>query len=98
MSYAKFVRFGFSKSVTLQEFDQNCGFLLEIFAKASVNRSMFYSKVLFFIGFKNEEFTIGNEAIFCRSNKIESLEKFFSDLKIEPNLVSDSEQKRDQRS
>lgn len=98
VSYAKFIRFGYSKSVTLQELDQKCSSIVKKFAKASVSRSIFYSKLFLSIGFKLEEFTIGNEAIFFRSNKFESLEKFFSDLKTEPNLISDTKQTCDRRS
>lgn len=67
------------------------------FAKANVNRSTFYSKLFLSIGFKLEEFTIGNEAIFIRSNKFGSLEKFFSDLETESNLISNTKEEFDRR-
>lgn len=80
VSYANFIRFGYSKSVAFEEFVEKCRSVEEKWTKGNADRASFYSKVLLSIGFKNNECKMGNEAIFLRSNKFVLLEKFFVDM------------------
>lgn len=88
LAYANFIRFGYSKSVPFQELVEKCKTVEKKLIKASDSRSDFYSKVLLSIGFKFEDFKMGNEAIFFRSNKFELLEKNFCDMEIKTNCMS----------
>lgn len=87
ISYARFIRFGFSKHIELQQLVDKCKLIEDKLNTARLDRSQFYSKVLLSIGFRLEEFRIGNGVIFFRSNKFELLEKFFCDITSEPNLI-----------
>lgn len=91
VSYANFIRFGYSKSVPLEELVEKCRPVEEKWIRANADRSSFYSKVLLSIGFKLDEFKMGNEAIFCRSNKYVLLENFLVDMK----TFSTTEQRRE---
>lgn len=84
VSYTNFVRFGYSKSVAFEKLAEKCRLVEEKWKKKYVDRLSFYSKVLLSIGFKVDEFKMGKEAIFLRSNKIALLEKFFVDIKTLP--------------
>lgn len=84
MSYARFIRFGFSKRIDFQELTNKCR-LIKL-NKTRIDPNKFYSKVLLAIGFSSKEFKIGNDAVFFRSNKFEILEKIFSDM-TEPRPV-----------
>lgn len=87
LSYARFIRFGFSLRFNFQELSIKCK-VLEDKLKRRMDRSQFYSKVFLSIGFRLNEFKIGHDAIFFRSNKFELLQKLFCDMTSEPNLIS----------
>lgn len=77
VSYAKFIRFGYSKRVSHSRIIDACKWNeLKI---PYISRSKFCVNVLLCIGFKLNDFKMGNEAIAFRSNKFHLLEKFFSD-------------------
>lgn len=86
-SYARFIRLGFSKHIDFEELSIKCK-VLEDKLKRRMDRSEFYSKVFLSVGFRIEEFKIGRDAIFFRSNKFEILEKLFFDMTSEPNLYA----------
>lgn len=87
VSYAQFIRFGYSKRIDFQELVNRCKSLEDKFQNDSFNRQYFYSKVLLSIGFKHEDFKMGSGVIFFRSNKFNLLEKIFSNMTGIPYLT-----------
>lgn len=81
MAYINFIRFGYSKSVPFTELVEMCGSVEEKWNKKYANRGSFYSKVLLSLGYKFDDFKMGKDAIFFRSNKFVLMEKFISDMK-----------------
>lgn len=77
VSFAKFIRFGYSKRIQFQEVFEKCKSVEVKFVEGYFDRSNFYSMLLRCIGFKVQDFKIGNDAIFFRSNKFELLKQFF---------------------
>lgn len=88
MSYARFMRFGFSKRIDFKELVDKCKPIEDKLNTAHMDRSQFYSKILLCIGFTFGEFKIGNDAIFFRSNKFELLETFFSNISTHLDMTS----------
>lgn len=84
VSYTNFIRFGYSKSVAFEKLVERCKSVEEKWNKANADRATFYSKVLLSLGFKLDEFKMGNEAIFFRANKFVLMEELFEDMKIFP--------------
>lgn len=85
IAYAQFIRFGYSKHVALQKIINQCKQLEEkLKIPFSVDSTNLYLKVLLPIGFGPEDFKMGNDLILFRSNKIDLLEKWFSDAKATP--------------
>lgn len=87
LSYARFIRFGFSKCIDFEKLVKKCRLSEDDLNKELIDPLIFYSEVLLSIGFKFDEFKIGNGAIFLNSNKFELMEKFFSDIE-EPRMTS----------
>lgn len=85
ISYANFIRFGYSKSVKFEQLADVCRLVEKKWNK--MDRAHFYSKVLLSLGFKLNEIKLGKEAIFFRTNKFSCLEKLFSDIKTFPNQL-----------
>lgn len=86
--YAKFIRFGYSKRISFQELSNKCKILEDKFVKDFPNRKHFYSKVLLSIGFGREEFKMGSDMIFFRSNKFGLLKTFLSDMTTVPHATT----------
>lgn len=89
VSYAKFIRFGYSERIDFQEFADKFKILEDKFKIDRDGRTNFYSKILISIGFSREEFKMGTETIFLRLNKLEVLKKIFSDMATIPNLIEE---------
>lgn len=81
MAFAKFIRFGYSKSIDLQDLADKCKSIEDKFSYGGLNRSKYYSKVLLSLGFGLDEFKIGNDVIFVRSNKFELMEQFLHTMR-----------------
>lgn len=79
ISYAEFIRFGYTKRFDFKDLVIKCEPLKQEFIKYCYDRMHFYSKVLLSIGFKLEDFKMGTEAICFRSNKFQLMEDFLSD-------------------
>lgn len=94
VSYAKFIRFGYSERIDFQEFADRFKFLEDKFKIDRDGRTNFYSKILLSIGFSREEFKMGTETIFFRLNKLEVLKKVFSDMVTIPKLIVGESEKR----
>lgn len=77
ISYAKFIRFGYSKRVSCQKIIDECKWVKN---KSCASRLNVCSKVLLSIGFKLRDFKMGNDGIAFRSDKFCMLETFFSDV------------------
>lgn len=75
ISYAKFIRFGYTKRIDFKDLVDKCEPLEQKFIKYCYDRMHFYSKVLLSIGFILEDFN----AIFFRSKKFQLLEDFLCD-------------------
>lgn len=80
ISYAKFMRFGYPKRISLQTMLNECKLVEEKINIPCVDRLNFIFKVLLCIGFRFEDFKMGNDAIFFRSNKFHLIEKFFLEV------------------
>lgn len=88
ISYVKFIRFGYPKRIELRKIVDACEWLEKKLNIEFEQRSMFYSKVLLYIGFKLKDFKMGHDAIFFRSKKFHLLENFLSDLAESEDLES----------
>lgn len=78
ISYAKFIRFGYSKHVKFEHLPDEFKLLENKFGNRCSDRTNFYSKILQLIGLRLNDFKIGKDEIFFRSNKFHKLETFFS--------------------
>lgn len=93
VAYAKFIRFGYAKRVSFEELIDKCKPIEDKFSGRYFDRSSFYSKVLLSIGFRLDEFKMGNAAIFFRSNKFELIQQFFQQMEEGPFKENRNEQK-----
>lgn len=80
IAFAKFMRYGYSEHVLMEKMIDVFKSVENKFSKWSINRPNFYSKVLLSLGFQLEDFKIGKDSIFFRTNKIRLLEKCFCDI------------------
>lgn len=74
ISYAKFIRYGFPKSLTLQNLIDLCHPLENDLRNIQINRKVFYTKCLLSLGFTSKDFNVGNDRIFFRMNKFHLLD------------------------
>lgn len=87
------MRIGYPKRITLQKFIENCE-SIEKKLKVS-DTKYFYSRVLMWLGFSEQDFKIGEDTFFLRLDKFPLLEKKFSDMKQAGKMnPSDPERKR----
>lgn len=75
ISYARFMRFGYSKRVAYQTIIDSCKLVENKLKKHCVNRSNICSKILLSIGFKLNDFKMGNDTIAFRANSFHLLTK-----------------------
>lgn len=76
MAYINFIRFGYSKSIAIDELARMCE-PVDGCIKSCASRMRFYSIVLLSMGFQLDEFKMGKEAIFFRSTKFSLLGEYF---------------------
>lgn len=79
ISHAKFIRFGYSKRIPLQKLVLACEPIESSLIKICGSQSKMYSIVMLSLGFQRNEFKMGNDVIFMRSNKFHLLEEFMSE-------------------
>lgn len=80
ISHAEFIRFGYSKRIDVQRIVEACKPIEKRLIKLCGNQSKLCSYVMLYLGFKLNEFKMGKDLIFCRSNKFHLLERFLSSL------------------
>lgn len=80
ISHAEFIRFGYSKRINVQSIVEACKPIEKRLTKLCANPSKLCSYVMLYLGFKLNEFKLGKDVIFCRSNKFHLLEQFLSSL------------------
>lgn len=71
ISHAKFIRYGYSKRIDLQKLAVVCAPIEEKVIKLCGSQSKFYSTVMLSLGLDRNEFKMGNDMIFIRSNKFD---------------------------
>lgn len=79
VSYANFVRFGYPNRVTFQAISDACKSIENNLKNICKNPSEFYTKVILSIGFKFNDFQLGKDVIFFRSEKFSLVTEFLSE-------------------
>lgn len=79
ISHAKFIRFGYSKRIAFQKLVDACEPIKKKLINVCGNPSKFYLIVMQSLGFNRNEFQMGNDVIFIRSNKFHLMEEFLSE-------------------
>lgn len=80
ISHAEFIRFGYSMRIDVRKIIEACKPIEKKLMKVCVNQSKLCLYVMLYLGFKLNEFKMGKDVIFCRSNKFHLVEQFLSSL------------------
>lgn len=80
ISHAEFVRFGYSKRIDVQRIVEACKPIERGLSKVCPNQSKLCTYVMLYLGFKLNEFKMGKDVIFCRSNQFHLIEHFLGSL------------------